>query len=96
MKGRSPSHSGYDVDFKEAEEKKAVLKAIILLGNLYTDQDKLAELEKMYERVLQGCEKAFNPKYTSTLGTVSNLGLLYKNQGRLTEAEKMYEQALQG
>ena len=66
------------------------------LGNLYTDQDKLGEAEKMYERALQGSEKALGPEHTSTLMTVSDLGLLYKNQGKLGEAEKMYKRALQG
>jgi hypothetical protein len=46
------------------------------LGNLYLDQDKLGEAEKMYERALQGYEKALDPEHTSTLSIVNNLGLL--------------------
>ncbi|KAK5215258.1 hypothetical protein LTR72_011670 [Exophiala xenobiotica] len=66
------------------------------LGNLYKDQGKLAEAEKMYIRALQGREEALGPDHTSTLSTVNNLGNLYKDQGKLAEAEKMYIRALQG
>ena len=50
----------------------------------------------MYQRALQGYEKALGPDHISTLGTVNNLGLLYRSQGKLDEAEKMYQWALQG
>jgi hypothetical protein len=65
------------------------------LGNLYRDQGKLAEAEKMYERALQGNEEALGPKHTSTLDTVHTLGNLYRDLGKLAEAEKMFERALQ-
>jgi tetratricopeptide (TPR) repeat protein len=61
------------------------------LGILYTDLGRLDEAEKMYQRALQGKEKAWGPEHTSTLSTVNNLGLLYTDLGRLDEAEKMYE-----
>ena len=70
--------------------------AYFSLGYLFNDQGKLVEAEQMYQRVLQGYEKAWGPEHTSTLGTVNNLGLLYKNQGKLVEAEQMYQRALQG
>ncbi|KAF4486038.1 Nephrocystin-3 [Colletotrichum fructicola Nara gc5] len=66
------------------------------LGILYSDQGRLKEAEAMYERALQGKEKAWGPDHTSTLDTVNNLGNLYSDQGRLKEAEAMYERALQG
>ncbi|KAF4882662.1 Nephrocystin-3 [Colletotrichum fructicola] len=66
------------------------------LGILYSDQDRLKEAEGMFERALQGKEKALGPDHTSTLDTVNNLGLFYYNQGRLKDAEAMYERALQG
>ena len=50
------------------------------LGTLYADQGKPDEAEKMYQRALQGYEKAWGPDHTSTLDTVNNLGLLYANQ----------------
>jgi tetratricopeptide (TPR) repeat protein len=36
------------------------------LGNLYRGQDKLAEAENMYQRALQGYEKALGADHTST------------------------------
>ncbi|KAE9567465.1 hypothetical protein CGMCC3_g16384 [Colletotrichum fructicola] len=66
------------------------------LGMFYWDQGRLKEAEAMYDRALQGYEKARGPEHTSTLMTVNNLGLLYSDQGRLKEAEAMYERALQG
>ena len=66
------------------------------LGDLYADQGKMAEAEKMYERALEGYEKAWDPEHTSTLSTVNNLGTLYRNQGKMAEAERMYERALEG
>ncbi|CZR52934.1 related to calcium-independent phospholipase A2 [Phialocephala subalpina] len=66
------------------------------LGDLYADQGKLVEGEQMYQRALQGFEKAWGPEHTSTLDTVNNLGILYKNQGKLAEAEQMYQRGLSG
>ncbi|KAF2258627.1 hypothetical protein CC78DRAFT_586912 [Lojkania enalia] len=39
----------------------------------------------MYQRALEGYEKAWGPDHTSTLSIVNNLGNLYKNQGKLAE-----------
>ncbi len=64
------------------------------LGALYADQGKLAEVEVMYIRALQGNEEALRPKHTSTLLTVNNLGALYADQGKLAEAEAIYIRAL--
>jgi tetratricopeptide (TPR) repeat protein len=50
----------------------------------------------MYQRALQGTEKALGVEHTSTLDTVHNLGDLYADQGKLVEAEQMYQRALQG
>ncbi len=46
------------------------------------------EAEKMYQRALQGQEKAWGPEHTSTLNTVNNLGNLYAKQGKLAEGER--------
>jgi tetratricopeptide (TPR) repeat protein len=66
------------------------------LGLLYWNQGKLAEAEQMYQRALQGFEKALGAEHTSTLQTVNNLGNLYRKQDKLAEAEQMYQRALQG
>ncbi|KAL5318058.1 hypothetical protein ACEPPN_015162 [Leptodophora sp. 'Broadleaf-Isolate-01'] len=66
------------------------------LGDLYADQGKLDLAEQMYQRALQGKEKAWGPEHMSTLSTVNNLGILYADQGKLDEAEQMYQRALQG
>jgi hypothetical protein len=44
---------------------------------LYVYYDTLGEAEKMYERTLQGYEKALGPEHTSTINIVNNLGNLY-------------------
>ena len=66
------------------------------LGLLYKNQGKLAEAEKMYQRALEGYEKALGPKHIFTLDIVHNLGVLYFDQGKPAEAEKIYERALKG
>jgi tetratricopeptide (TPR) repeat protein len=65
-------------------------------GDAFARQGRRDEAEKMYQRALQGYEKAWGPEHISTLSTVNNLGLLYADLGRLDEAEKMYQRALQG
>jgi tetratricopeptide (TPR) repeat protein len=65
------------------------------LGLLYASQSKLKEAEEMYQRALQGKEKALGANHISTLNTVNNLGNLYIDQGKLKEAEEMYQRALQ-
>lgn len=67
-----------------------------MLGILYADQGKFQEAEAMYERALEGYEKALGRDHTPTLSTVNNLGLLYEAQGKLREAEAMYKRALEG
>jgi tetratricopeptide (TPR) repeat protein len=74
----------------------STLDTVNNLGNLYTNLGQLDEAEKMYQRALQGKEKAWGPEQTSTLHTVNNLGNLYANLGRLDEAEKMLQRALDG
>ncbi|KAF7515787.1 hypothetical protein PCG10_002914, partial [Penicillium crustosum] len=66
------------------------------LGLLYSDQGKLKEAEKMYQRALAGREEALGPDHISTLSIVQNLGVLYHKQGKLKEAEQMYQRALAG
>ncbi|SPO02447.1 uncharacterized protein DNG_05120 [Cephalotrichum gorgonifer] len=46
------------------------------LGDLYRDQGQLDNAKAMYERALQGYEKALGPEHTSTLDIINNLGNL--------------------
>jgi tetratricopeptide (TPR) repeat protein len=69
--------------------------ALHRLGFLYKSQGKLGEAEKMFQRALQGKEKALGRDHLSTLDTVNSLGFVYAEQGRLEEAEKMQQRALQ-
>jgi len=66
------------------------------LGLLYKSQGKLDEAKEMYQRALQGKEKAWGPDHTSTLNTVNDMGSFYADQGQLDDAEKMYQRTLQG
>ena len=66
------------------------------LGYLLKEQGKLVEAEQMYQRALQGKEKAGGPEHMSTFDTINNLAVLYAGQGKLVEAEQMYQRALQG
>jgi tetratricopeptide (TPR) repeat protein len=65
------------------------------LGYLLADEDRQRAVQ-IYQRALQGYEKAWGPEHTSTLYTVNNLGNLYADLGRLDEAEKMLQRTLDG
>ncbi len=47
----------------------------------------------MYQRALEGYEKALGPDHTPALQTVGNLGNLYADQSKIKEAEDMYRRA---
>ncbi|KAK7209415.1 hypothetical protein V2G26_016593 [Clonostachys chloroleuca] len=79
-----------------ATSDKAVIDSVHRLGVLYGDQGKFSEAEAMFNRALEGREKALGRDHTSTLDTVNNLGLVYKDQGKLSEAEAMFNRALEG
>ena len=53
----------------------------------------MQEAEAMYQRALEGYEKARGPEHTSRLSTFNGLGVLYKNQDKMWEAESMFWQA---
>jgi tetratricopeptide (TPR) repeat protein len=80
---------------RSLDDRRAI-DAMHMLGLLYADQGRLAEAESMYQRAVEGKEKALGRDHPSTLDTVNNLGILYADQGRLTEAESMYQRALEG
>ena len=79
-----------------ATKDQDIDSAFYNLGYLYANQGKMVEAEKMYQRALEGKEKAWGLEHTSTLNTINNLGNLYAKQGKMVEAEKMYQRALEG
>ncbi|KAH9205396.1 hypothetical protein DL95DRAFT_239676, partial [Leptodontidium sp. 2 PMI_412] len=70
------------------------------LGILYYSQDKLVEAEQMYQRALQGYEKALGADniitYIPALNAIWGLGSLFELQANITEARTMYSKALIG
>ena len=85
-----------EISHGQNDEDKLIPASYHSLGNLYSDQCKLQEAEAMYQRALEGKEKAWGPDHTSTLDTIHCLGILYSKQGKLQEAEAMYQRALEG
>jgi tetratricopeptide (TPR) repeat protein len=70
------------------------------LGFLYANQGKLDEAEKMYQRALQGYEKALGAEnvttYIPALNTIWAFGSLFERQADLAKAKIMYSKALVG
>lgn len=77
-------------------EHTSRLDTVKNLGNLYTDQGKMAEAEKMYVRALRGYEMTWGPEHMSTLGTVNNLANSRCEQRKPFEPEQMYQRVLEG
>ncbi|PQE26671.1 beta transducin het-e4s protein [Rutstroemia sp. NJR-2017a BBW] len=67
---------------------------------LYKNQGKLVEAEQMYQRALQGYEKALGTDniitYVPALNTIWNLGSLFELQADLAKAGTMYSKASLG
>jgi tetratricopeptide (TPR) repeat protein len=78
----------------------STLSTVNNLGNLYADQGKMDEAEKMYQHALQGYEKALGRErvktYIPVLTTMQNLAVLYQQFGRINKANDMYSRALDG
>jgi tetratricopeptide (TPR) repeat protein len=69
------------------------------LGNLYMNQGKLGEAEKMYERALRGYEALDSicvQQYLPALNTLENMGGLHAKQNEIAKAHIMYSRALSG
>ena len=91
------AHRFTHVRLKEAIEWSTIEpEDLHQFAGLYQQNYMNAEAENMYQRALDGYEKAWGPDHTSTLDTVNNLGALYADQGKHSEAEKMYRRALDG
>ena len=55
---------------------------------------KLTEAEEMYQKAIDGYEKAFGRDHPNTLSAVHGIGGVYETMGKLTEAEETYLQVL--
>jgi tetratricopeptide (TPR) repeat protein len=90
------------VGFEKAwgPDHTSTLDTVNNLGNLYADQGKLEEAEKMYERTLRGYEKALGSEHVLTyipaLNTMQNLALLLSSVGRPDESRELYTRAQHG
>ena len=65
------------------------LNTINNLGVLYADQGKHAEAEEMYQRALDGYEKAWSSDHPLTLRTLNNLKLLNAGRSEHTKVEEI-------
>jgi tetratricopeptide (TPR) repeat protein len=78
----------------------STLNTINNLGLLYAEQGKPNEVEKMYQRALQGYEKALGLENVARSRpapkTMRNLGHLFAAQGHLHEAKEMCSRACTG
>jgi len=82
-------------EFEQAfgPEHASTLLMAAITARVYERDDKLDKAEKMYQRALQGSEKALTPEDTYILDLIGQLYILH---GRLRDAEDMYQCALQG
>jgi tetratricopeptide (TPR) repeat protein len=93
------AENGSDGDVDEDQERKTVLDAVHLLGDLFADQGRLGEAEQMYERALRGYEALSGVRvqqYLPALNTLQNMGDLYATQAESAKARAMYTRALSG
>ncbi|TPX25061.1 hypothetical protein DIZ76_010510 [Coccidioides immitis] len=73
-----------------------ILEVVSRLGQLYTEQGKLAQAEVVLRRTLEKQEKILGADHLSTLDTVRYLAQLYWDLTKLAEAEAMILRALKG
>ena len=72
------------------------LASVSRLASVLRSRGKYEEAEKMYLRMLKGCEKALGKAHLDTLMIVNNLALVLQNQGKRKETEQMNRRALEG
>ena len=70
--------------------------SLLRLGNLFADQNKYVEAEKMYRLTLHGFEQAGGPHQLGIVAVVDKISLSCATQGKHDEAEQMYLWALGG
>lgn len=78
-------------DIQVGDEIVAVLPCFAIL---YSSQGRLQKAEAIYDRAVEGYEKARGEGHPATLAIIGDLGMLYREQGRFYEAGAMCERAL--
>ncbi|KAF2727499.1 hypothetical protein EJ04DRAFT_505634 [Polyplosphaeria fusca] len=57
------------------------------LGNLYAEEGRLDDAERMYNRALRGIEDELGSNHPLTLLALEDLSNFYKDQGKLVKVE---------
>ena len=87
-------------DTLSEEESYDLNRAVAGVGFVYREQQKFAEAEAIYQRVLDNSGMHFKPEIDCVCGVAfracSNLVGLYLRQGKLTNAETMLQRARRG
>jgi tetratricopeptide (TPR) repeat protein len=74
-------------------DKKGISESLNNLGNLYKNQGKIEEAEKLYLESLEIKRSLVDKKGISN--SLNSLGILYKDQGKIEDAEKLYLESLE-
>jgi tetratricopeptide (TPR) repeat protein len=88
------ANGAFDKGVIQVAEQETLLRTMICLALLFTDQSKLTEANELYKRALKGAEMVLGRKHEMTLGIENNVAILYVDKGKLEEAEKMYNRVL--
>jgi tetratricopeptide (TPR) repeat protein len=78
------------------DDRYRMMLAMLDLGDLFFDQVRLNEAEKIFAQLLQDCEKLLGPKSLWRLDVVMRLAIIWQRQKKLGEAEEMFIRVLKG
>ncbi|CAG8934788.1 unnamed protein product [Penicillium salamii] len=81
---------------KKIHQDRNGLHSLLMIGDLYANQDRLKDAETVYKIALLGFETLLGPYHQDTLRAVDNLACLYRLQSRFKEASITYRRALEG
>ncbi|KAH6681362.1 hypothetical protein B0J14DRAFT_633104 [Halenospora varia] len=66
-----------------------------IFGNIYQDQGRWKEAEKLFVQVMETRKRVLGQEHPDTLTSIANLASTYWNQGRWEEAEKLEVQVVE-
>src|SRR5262245_36650309 len=88
----------FSVAIREAEkfgpEDYRLAQSLNGLAETYRQQEKFAEAEPLYRRLLPILEKAVGPEHTNVAISLNNLAETYRLQKKYAEAEPLYRRSL--